>query len=249
VISDNLVMTLAARPDTVLSGSFLWQDIWPDSKFAIWEAELLREHNPAMLCNRWLVTESILSQTRPRLCSWTADRGFANRQQAETRPLVEFNVGATGMQLSRAVDLITTLLRRGYAIQATPTILAALPPSSRRNVSPRIATPSLAVARPGAQSISEYVAHGVPMAVMYEATNAEMVHNARRLVALRAVVDLAQDNTQTAADRIEASLEPTELAKLRGRLLAMPVLGLEEMADYVEAVLRSRTAGARDGHG
>ena len=249
VISDNLAITLAARPDAVLAGSFLWQDVWPDSEFVSWEVALLREYSPPMLCNQWLATDSVLSQTRPRLCSWTARRTSAEPEKEASRPLVEFNVGATGMQLSRAIEIITNLVNRGHLIQATPTILAALPPSLRGNVNLRSAVPSLAVTRPGAQSISEYAARGIPVAVMYEVTNAEMVHNARRLIALEIAVDLAQDDAATAADRIEAALMPAQLAELRYRLLAMPSLGLEEMADYIQSMFRSRMAGACRGQG
>lgn len=247
VISDNLAVTLAARPDAVLAGSFLWQDVWPDSEFAAWERSLLRSHNPAMLCNRWLVTDSVLSQTRPRMCSWTGRRPAGHSTAPQPRPIVEVNVGATGLLLSRAVELVACLVARGHAIQTTPTILAALPSSVRGKVRLRGGTPSLAVTRPGAQSLSEYVARGVPIAVMYEAANAEMAHNADRLVALGAAVDLAQAETDAAASRIEFILEPRRLVGLSRQLRHMPVRGLEEMADFLEDALRGQPAGEHVG--
>ncbi len=55
VITDNLVEVLKYRPDALLSGSFLWSDVWRDrfgdNNFSDKEDELFNSVKPKVICN------------------------------------------------------------------------------------------------------------------------------------------------------------------------------------------------------
>ena len=63
IISDNIVGILKYRPDAIISGSFLWKDIFLEkfgkNKLSDFDKELLDKHNPLMLTNKYFEVGSV----------------------------------------------------------------------------------------------------------------------------------------------------------------------------------------------
>jgi len=58
VISDNIVELLAYRSDTIISGSFLWSDVFKrklgNNELTKRDEQLIREHKPLIICNKYV---------------------------------------------------------------------------------------------------------------------------------------------------------------------------------------------------
>jgi len=241
VLSDNLALVLSARPDTLLVGSFLWQDVLAEGEFTQREAYLLEQYRPRMICNAWLATDRVLTQTIPQPVSWTAARDPAAPTPA-VPPMVEVNVGASGLMLEEGANLVRRLAARGIHLQVTPALWQALDSPERTMARIREDRPTLAILRPGVQSVSEYVAAGVPMLLMYE-SNPEMVHNARTLTRLGLATDICEHGLDGRADAVEAFLCAADLGSARARLLAQPSIGLSQMATIVQSHVSTAKTG------
>lgn len=243
VVSDNLALVLAARSDAMLSGSFLWQDVLPDGDFTRQERDLMARHRPSMLCNRWLASSSVLNQTSPVLTDWAAHPAQRRAPVGNGRPIIEVNVGTTGLVLDEAVELVQQLTSRCHDVQVTPALWKALGPAHRADVALRERVPAVAVARPGTQSVSEYVAGAVPMILLYERWNREMAGNARSLVTHGLAIDISCNGLPARTAAVEAAIETTRLVAARGRLMDQRCSGLAEMADQVQAHWSGRRIG------
>lgn len=228
VLSDNLASTLAARPDAVLIGSFLWSDVVPGTGFAARERELLAQHRPIVLANRWLATDLVRAEPGTRLTGWTAARGPVLPVEARS---VELNVGTTGVLSRFGAAVADRLDAVGWTVRGTPSVRDA---AGSGHIRPRRTDrrPVVAVTRPAMQSVSEYVAAGVPMALIYEPANAEMRLNARQLVAAGLATDLGGLPVEQVAAAL-AAVPVETLAVQRARALAMPSTGIDEIIDVI----------------
>ena len=78
IISDNLVGLLSLRPDTILSGSFLWFDIFekafpnvdPINDFVSYSKELLQKFQPSMLCVKDIAMPAVMKYTKAVGLPW-----------------------------------------------------------------------------------------------------------------------------------------------------------------------------------
>jgi hypothetical protein len=98
VVSDNLVEPLLYRSDSVLMGSFLWSDLIRRSavhrRFGAYAQacdEILSEHEPAMISNRYFAMPAVVAQTRSVPVGFidpapTVTNVKASSLQGETRP-------------------------------------------------------------------------------------------------------------------------------------------------------------------
>lgn len=80
-VSDNLAGVLARRPDAILEGSFLWNDIMADlrdqpdelKKIIEFENDLLKKTFPEMICNEDFAMPAIFEQTSYKKFAWTCE--------------------------------------------------------------------------------------------------------------------------------------------------------------------------------
>jgi len=123
VMSDNLVGVLETRPDTVLSGSFLWHEVISAHaisntacrKFVEREINLLQTHTPRMICNADLATPAVLSLTNPVLMPWMIEETVRqtsqeNLSKPSERTAILVHGGGT-RTLDDRVRIITQILR------------------------------------------------------------------------------------------------------------------------------------------
>jgi hypothetical protein len=242
VISDNLAGVLAIRPDAVLMGSFLWSDILlaahpvePEvMAFAQRERDLLDEHRPVMLCVADLVMPGVCARTQavllPWMCEpcWEAPRGSRSDEGPRAlpgRPRVAVLGGATGA----ARDALEKAV---LALRAASDWDLVVDPDVNGGA---LASCQLAICRPGAGTVTDCVAYGLPMVLVYEPGNPEMRHIAGRLAELGVArdigfaLDAASVVTAVAGELVLHTWEAR-----RRRLQLLPRDGLERAVDWLE---------------
>lgn len=249
VISDNLGGVLAFRRDAVLAGSFLWGDVLaqaypasePVRRFAELEAALLAQHRPPMLCVSDVVMPAVLERTEAVPLGWMCEDERSDGPRVEGRPRVGVLGGATGAGNEVLLKAAAALARLNQYELALPASLLKAAGSGVpfRHGPGDYAALSLAVCRPGMGTVTDCVAHGVPMVTLHETpTNPELDHIGGRLRALGLGIDLGSEPSEEGVLQAVAEvLRPPTAARLRSRLDALPRNGLAEAVDFLGARL------------
>jgi len=77
VISDNIVGLLRYRTDIILSGSFLWKDVFynkfKENKITEVDTELIEKFNPLVLTNKYVETGSLKTYNNKKGFGWGCD--------------------------------------------------------------------------------------------------------------------------------------------------------------------------------
>ncbi len=77
VISDNIVGLLRYRTDIILSGSFLWKDVFyskfKENKITEFDTELIEKFNPLILTNKYVETGSLKMYNNKKGFGWGCD--------------------------------------------------------------------------------------------------------------------------------------------------------------------------------
>lgn len=248
VVSDNLVEALYYQPETVLSGSFLWHDVYerafPDvpllKEYAQRSQALLRDHRPAMIANRYFAMPAIREQTQPvevgMLPFATTDASAGPGQVLDilfaggSYPEIAETMGAYlgGLAASGSIPGAVRLWmdRRVAGTQQD------LPGLHRFDYDrQRFAHLDAVVARPGMGVISDCIATGTPLFCIHEA-NPEMQHNASVLEALGLGWRLLA--VQEAVDYIVGWYRtPGAYETYRQRIAQIDNQGLEQTVDFL----------------
>ena len=73
-VSDNIVGLLRYRKDTILSGSFLWKDIFEDkfknNKLSSFDSELIEKFKPTILTNKYAEVSSLKEYNKKQQFGW-----------------------------------------------------------------------------------------------------------------------------------------------------------------------------------
>lgn len=195
VLSDNLVGTLSVRSDTVLLGSFLWSDVLPVyhpdepavAAFVTHERALLARHRPPMICVADLVMPAVQRSTRAVEVGWMCESETPRqpmRKMQSTGRSVAFLAGASGRGERVLVEAAERLLAEGQPVSLPEDLLATLPAAVAarckrfEHTERAFRALSLAVCRPGVGTLTDCLAHRVPVLAVPDARNPEMLHNA-----------------------------------------------------------------------
>lgn len=223
VVSDNLVGVLAARPDAVLMGSFLWSDVLAAAAtgpavdaFVADERALLDALRPPMLATADVVHPGVVERTDAVLLPWFDDR--PDRPDA-----------VPGAGRGRAVAVLGG--RTGAADDALGRVAEVLAADGREVVTdpaaldgPDAVRIGLLVGRPGLGTVTSGVVGSLPMLLVRESGNPELDHTVSALGALglartlddtedpsaiRAAVDALEDDTVARGMRAALGSRPT----------------------------------------
>ena len=195
VMSDNLVGVLETRPDTVLSGSFLWHEVISAHaisntacrKFVEREINLLQTHTPRMICNADLATPAVLSLTNPVLMPWMVEE-FSESQLAtqvlhgsSQRSAILVHGGGTRTLDSR-VRVIAELLRTNGHIVYTDLEDDPMCFDYQDSTWQKL---GVVICRPGVGTATECVKWRIPIVLIHDQTNVEAEFVATRLKELK----------------------------------------------------------------
>lgn len=239
VVSDNLVGVLAARPDAVLMGSFLWSDVLESvadgpavDAFVAQERALLAEHRPPMLATADVVHPGVVARTSAIHLPWFDDRPAAqDASGVEARDLIAVVGGHTGRADDRLARVTSALTASGREV------VTSLEGPDRHRV-------GVLVCRPGLGTVTAGVVESTPMLLVREPNNPELDHTASALVSL----GLARTLEDTAdAGRILATVaemeDETVQRRMRALLAARPTGGHRRAAGILAARLNGSDLG------
>ena len=239
VMSDNLVGVLEVRPDTVLSGSFLWHEVISAHavgnaacrKFVEREIRLLRTHTPRMICNADLATPAVLSLTNPVLMPWMVEE-FSESQSTTQflhssgqRSAVLVHGGGT-RTLDDRVRTIAELLRTNGHVVYTDLEDDSMCFDYQDLTWQKL---GVVICRPGVGTATECVKWRIPIVLIHDQTNVEAEFVATRLKELKL------------AHECEFGSNYLEIPSLVADLLSA-----EKRISFLEPFASLKTSGIRD---
>ena len=239
VMSDNLVGVLETRPDTVLSGSFLWHEVISAHaisntacrNFVEREINLLQTHTPRMICNADLATPAVLSLTNPVLMPWMVEE--FSESQLSTRDLLGSSQrssilvhGGGTRTLDDRVGAIAELLRTNGHVVYTDLEDDSMCFDYQDSTWQKL---GVVICRPGVGTATECVKWRIPIVLIHDQTNVEAEFVARRLKELKL------------AHECEFGKNNVEILSLVARLLSP-----EKLFSFLEPFVSLKTTGIRD---
>jgi len=251
VVSDNLTGVLRARPDAVLMGSFLWSDVLEplaaDGRVAAFvdeERRLLAATVPPMLATADVVHPGVVERTRVVPLPWFDDRPAGGHRTsgdggataaAPDRGAVAILGGTTGVAGAALRTVQEAVDRAGREVVTDPEVLTGPDRARVRTV----------VCRPGLGTVTACVVGSLPMLLVSEPGNPELVHTTEALVGL----DLAR-RLEDPGDVVQELLRMEE-AKVRdmmvAALAARPTGGHRAAADWLAQRLGAGPGPERSG--
>jgi hypothetical protein len=253
VLSDNLVGTLAVRPDTVLVGSFLWSDVleaaYPDHpsirRFAAQDRELLARHRPDMLCIADIAMPGVLERTQAHPLPWMCEWALPADESPPATKRIALLGGATGAAQAVLLRAGRALHDQGWELAADLALATAL---GDQGVNVRTfdhspaayASCSVALCRPGTGTLTDCVASLTPMLMLRETNNPELSHNAARMAGLDYGHDLGEEPSARAClSGAKIATDPQVQQRMRLALRAAKRAGIAAAVDFLTARLRS----------
>ena len=239
VMSDNLVGVLETRPDTVLSGSFLWHEVISAHaisntacrNFVEREINLLQTHTPRMICNADLATPAVLSLTNPVLMPWMVEE--FSESQLSTRDLLGSSQrssilvhGGGTRTLDDRVGAIAELLRTNGHVVYTDLEDDSMCFDYQDSTWQKL---GVVICRPGVGTATECVKWRIPIVLIHDQTNVEAEFVARRLKELKL------------AHECEFRKNNVEILSLVAGLLSP-----EKRFSFLEPFVSLKTTGIRD---
>lgn len=197
VVSDNLAGILSVRPDAVLLGSFLWSDVlaaqYPHhpavAAFVAHEQALLARYRPPMICVDDLAMPAVRRWTRAVGVPWMCE-SLPSAPAADSGGTVAFLAGASGLGSQVLTDAAALMLDEGCRVALPADLRSLLPPPTAARCehflysSEAYEALSLVVCRPGVGTLTDCLAHRLPVLAVADPGNPEMRHNAARIDAL-----------------------------------------------------------------
>lgn len=216
VMSDNLVGVLETRPDTVLSGSFLWHEVISAHaisntacrKFVEREIKLLQTHCPRMICNADLATPAVLSLTNPVLMPWMVEELSESQlatqvlQGGSQRSAILVHGGGT-RTLDTRVRAIAELLRVNGHVVYTDLEDDSMCFDYQDSTWQQLGA---VICRPGVGTATECVKWGIPIVLIHDSANVEAEFVAARLKKLELAHDCEFDSNESETINLVAKL-------------------------------------------
>jgi len=242
VLSDNLVEVLAVRPDSWLSGSFLWSDVLETHSqeshacetFVARENALLQSVQPHMLANKYLATPEVRRKTRIVELGWVIEEPTVNT--LAQRDVVLIHGGGTRTLDSLVATLANTLRENGLRVM-----------TDLENDLDRFdysegtwAQVGLVICRPGIGTVTECVKWRTPMLLIPDTTNSEAMHVIRTLER-SAVASVLHEGDKVPPELLVARIHQL----LKSTTEAYDVYdrnGIEQAAQWIEGQLWRSTS-------
>jgi hypothetical protein len=244
VVSDNLVGILAARPDAVLMGSFLWHDVSSRALAApapvlSYEEDLLTRTRPHMLCADDVVMPAVERLTRAVRFPWFC-------APATGRPVGRWPVrrvllmGGATEAVDRALRGLARTLHDEMDLELclSPRLLrdAELPPGRVHRfgfTDADYAACDLVIGRPGVGTLTDCVRFGLPILCFGDEPNEEMRHNASRVEALGMGRAISIDDPEATARLLQEELTREQYENWAASAAARPCGGAEAAARWL----------------
>jgi hypothetical protein len=247
VISDNLVEAMSFAPRAVLSGSFLWHDLYqtafPDDPGAMEYAktcrELLETIRPPMIANRYFAMPAVMRETEAVGVGMLPSVFPAREKTADGRTGILFAGGAhqESMKAVRSC-LAGASAQAGFPPEAFIRLdrrvaegISGSPFSVFDHDADDFSTVDAVAACPGMGIITDCLSSGTPLFFLPDG-HPELRHNGDVLE--RMGLGWKLNNLDGAVEKILATLGDAEVMRAwRSRIQALDRSGLDETADFL----------------
>ena len=189
LVSDNLIAALSVRSDAMLTGSFLWPKVFSslinandaqesDLKQIIrFEENLLAEFKPTVNCIEDIYMPYLDEHCSPNPVGWFTEKSSEISGLSEN-PKVLFSIGATGASLesfAKAFEQIPNTVQ----LFGDEKIASHVERVERFSFEAKdFHSLDAIICRPGIGILTDAITYGVPVLMLFENDNAEMLHNA-----------------------------------------------------------------------
>ncbi|TGL98076.1 hypothetical protein EHQ76_13675 [Leptospira barantonii] len=190
IISDNYPAILN-QTNATLMGSFLWSDVFAQSKNSIdvslvsKETELLKLKKPKMICNRYFHMPSLERMTIPVKLPFFCDEFSERTKGFGERNSVLFSLGAGSADRTRAASLVERLADQKITVYLDDVLFRSFGKTLENSyirsfefTSEAFSSLRLVVGRPGIGLITDCVQFGIPIVTIESNGNSEIEHNA-----------------------------------------------------------------------
>lgn len=244
MMSDNLVGVLETRPDTVLSGSFLWHEVISAHaasneacrKFVEREINLLRTCTPRMICIADLATPAVLSLTNPVLMPWMVEELLGSQlpdlDSAKNNQRVAILVHGGGTRtLDDRVRTIAELLRENGHVVYTDLEDDSMCFDYLDSTWQKL---GVVICRPGVGTATECVKWRIPIVLLHDQINVEAEFVATRLKQLRLAHECEFGSTDSEVPSLIADLlSPENRVSSLAPFSSLKTSGIRDAANFL----------------
>ena len=175
VLSDNLVSLLKYNTNTIIIGSFLWKDVLEDkfsgNKISKLDEELINQHNPLILTNKYAETGTLKSYSNKRGFGWGCDiKKPVYWKEPKKIILVEPSLNYSTKYVDFLEKIKKILILSKYKVDN----------------SPAKTTTCIFFARPGLGTLTHCVENNIPIIALYSKDDSkEIIELAKRVDQLK----------------------------------------------------------------
>jgi len=195
VWSDNITQIIGVREDTILTGTFLWHDVFSRNitnkqieKFVVEQRDIIRSVMPKMISNDYFATPEVRHYTKYQpvgLYRYDNTLSINNTDSNELSCDVLFACGLGGEEESMTIDALALIINKyemmDFTLWVEPRILPREYPKWIKKASfssDMFKRCKAAVIRPGIGTLSDVLAHYGRPFTFYNHNNYEMSYNA-----------------------------------------------------------------------
>jgi hypothetical protein len=248
VISDNLVAPLKYRPDTLLMGSFLWLDVFENSKFysppildfILEQKSILRQTRPNMLCVEDVAMPILMEYTNPIKMPWFGQLDRVKRRKNQKTNRIAILGGATSTINHIMIHAINVIIEKtSYSVAIPKRIIDDFNISHEKvhifNFEIEdFQCCDLVICRPGIGTITDCISTQTPMIFIYEADNVEMKFNAEQLERKGVAINIGDVfNEKILLEKIHYMHEENVYDSIVSMFQKIPTNGFEVAANWI----------------
>lgn len=220
VVSDNLPEVLEARHDAILSGHFLWHNVFEKTpqKYKEYVRNLIRQHKPVVISSSLFACEEIKKMPgfRPTGLYAFSSGKFAEMRLVKNRRALLLAGGSAGLAASVLEKMIPPLLELGRQVKAKvfldPSLACRISAPGNKSAFPlgyvekadykqsMYRQIRFGLIRPGVGTLTDLLSHGAMPVCIYEPNNSEMIFNATAVAKAELGLDWMQKNEFTSAE-------------------------------------------------
>ena len=242
VISDNITKILKIRPDSILMGSFLWEDLIKDythtsNKLKCYynsNMNLLRTHKPTMITLKDMTMPFVIENTVPFYTSWVAEKYEHKRKKIIKNVLIMG--GGTGMADDEILSIVREVSVCNQLNVFTSKTLAKKVNSEKISMfdfsHKSFSQIDLMICRPGIGSLTDAVTYGIPVFAIGESNNIEIQFNLKQIEKLNIGRNIVGKASQMISE-INSIQENGDYHMFQKNLKSMGRNGLNEIINYI----------------
>jgi len=247
IVSDNHILPLRVYPNVKLMGSFLWHDvnlIWnkDTSLIAKEEHDFIKIYKPDMLCLDGLAMPEVLNCTNPIKLPWFCNKLSVNKSKFSTKRLLVTGGGTNLLdELLCRYTMALAISEPELQIFIDNNLFKSKKLSSYKNINKfsfsneNFSSLTAVVCRPGIGILTDCVMYNIPVIVINDEYNNEIVNNAVKIEKIG--IGISFSSRMPTNDMVIETLailnNTSLLSSFSHKISILPTGGAELAAEYL----------------